>query len=195
MASSRLPRRQRLRVSATARERDADATLEALLALDPNHDGKLTVVELRTIAKRAFNRVDTDGDTQISAAEYMPLAEQVREIQALRSAPQCELPPVPHRAKLVVYGGCESDAISSVAVAGPEQETNFMDVVVEPGAMPFYLVLTSYESMVWRLSGSTDRVVRVVVSSLNTARSGVLVTANRQSERRIPSALSRAEGI
>lgn len=181
--------------AATAREQGGDATVEALLALDPNHDGRLTTAELRALAERAFGHVDSDGDGQISPAEYKLIKDRVHEVRMISSLPRCDLPPVPVGAKLVVYGGYESDAISSVAVGGPEQETNFIDVTIEPGATPLYVVLTSYESMVWRLSGRIDRVVRVVVSSLKTARASAVVAESRRDARRMAPARLPVSGI
>jgi Ca2+-binding EF-hand superfamily protein len=155
---------------ASAREQSGDAQVEALLALDPNRDGKLTAVELRTIAERVFSRIDADGDDTISPSEFKPIEDRAREVRMIRSSPRCDLPPVPPHAVLAAFGVYEGQAISSVAIGGPDQETNLIDVVVEPGDAPLYLVLTSYESMIWRVSGASDRVVRAVVSSFATAK-------------------------
>jgi hypothetical protein len=45
-----------------------------------------------------------------------------------------------------------------------------IEVAIEPGTTPLYLVLTSYESMVWKLTGATNRVSNVVVSSSTAVR-------------------------
>jgi Ca2+-binding EF-hand superfamily protein len=160
--------------AASAREPYGDGQLEALLALAPNGSGRLTAKELQQQAERAFDSVDRDGDGKISAAEYATIAERVQGIRMARSTPACTLPPLPDRARLVVYGGYEGDAISSAAIGGPDQETNLIDVTIEPGSTPLYLVLSSYESMVWRFSGATDRVANVVISSSQTGRPGIV---------------------
>lgn len=147
-----------------------DMQLEALLKLDPSGDGILTAQELRQLSEQAFERVDRDRDGKISADEYRAIADRVRDAQLARSAPVCDLPPIPDRAQFVVYGGYEGDAISTVAIGGPDQETNLIEVAIEPGSTPLYLVLTSYESMVWQLTGATDRVAHVVVSSSKATR-------------------------
>lgn len=77
----------------------------------------------------------------------------------------CEPLKVPARAKLVVVGVYDGEALSSAYIGGPDEETNVTDVIIEPGQQPLVLVLTSHESMVWRLSGATRRVVQVQVSS------------------------------
>lgn len=154
---------------AGARTRAADRRIEEMLKLDPDGDGRLTAEEMRRMAERAFESVDRDRDGRISEDEYAVIAERVREAQMARSAPACDLPAVPGNARLVMFGAYESDAISSVAVGGPDQETNIIDVTIEPGGAPLYLVLTSYESMVWRIGGATGRVAQVVVSSQQDA--------------------------
>jgi hypothetical protein len=98
----------------------------------------------------------------------------VQGIRTANSAPRCTLPPLPADAKLVVYGGYEADSISSTAIGGADQETNLIDVSIEPGSTPLYLVLSSYESMVWRFSGATNRVAQVVISSSQIGRPGIV---------------------
>jgi hypothetical protein len=148
--------------------------LEALLALDPNKDGRLTAEELRTLAEHTFASIDSDGDGKLSPAEFAPITERVHAAMLERMAPVCAMPAAPAGASLVVYSAYEATAISSVAVGGVDQETNLTDVVIEPGSAPLYLVLTSYESMVWRLMGATNRVARVVVSSSQSGQRGAI---------------------
>ncbi len=82
-----------------------------------------------------------------------------------RNDPSCTVPSPGSGDERVAVGLYESVSLSSAAVGGEDQETNFVTVRIEPGKKPLYLVLTSYESMVWRLTGATDRVAQVVVST------------------------------
>ncbi|QDX26141.1 hypothetical protein FPZ54_08975 [Sphingomonas suaedae] len=163
---------------------DVHHQLDGMLELDPDGDGKLTPRELRELAERAFAKVDTDGDQKISSDEYSVIAPRVREAQLARSAPSCALPALPGDAKLIAVGAYEGDAISSAVIGGQDEETNIIDVAIEPGSQPLYLVLTSYESMVWRFAGATSRVARVVVTSLGSkagiSASGVVGIPARQ---------------
>lgn len=154
------------------RNRRSDYQLSGLLALDPNSDGQLTAKELRKLAERHFSTVDTDDDGKISPDEFAPIAQRKRTAMMERNLPVCNLPAVPKGAKLVVFGGYEGDAMSSAVIGGPDQETNLIDVNIESGSSPLYLILTSYESMVWRVNGDTKRIAQVVVSSAKSAQHG-----------------------
>ncbi len=136
--------------------------LEALVALDPERNGRLTAAELQQAAQRTFASVDTDGDGKISNEEFEIIAERVREIQIERNAPVCDWPRVSSDANLLVYGAYEGDSVSSSVIGGPDVETNLTDVVIEAGTTPLYIILTNYGSMTWRFSGATGRVARVV---------------------------------
>jgi Ca2+-binding EF-hand superfamily protein len=150
--------------------RGRDFPDEALLAMDTNGDGKLTVPELQNIAQRTFNRIDSDRNGQISDAEYKLVAPRVRDAQSVRRAHYCDLPSLPTGAAVTAFGSYESDSVSSIAIGSNNNVTNIMDVVIEPGPQPLYVILTSYESMIWRFSGATSRVVHVVASSSQTSR-------------------------
>jgi hypothetical protein len=179
--------------AAIENEDRGDTGLEGLLALDTNGDGKLTAAELRARAEQAFSRIDSDADGRLSQPEYAAISQRLREIAAVRNAPKCVLPPVPADAKLVVFGTYEGQALSSVAIGGQDQETNLIDVDIEPGAAPLYLVLTSYESMAWRLTGATGRVVRVLVSSYHTPEAADGFPRRTSSEP--PRIVSAPEGV
>lgn len=158
---------------AARRERRPSDRLEALLALDPSGDGRITARELRSLAEKTFTGVDSDNDDKISEDEYRRIASRVQAAQTARTAPVCGLPEVPRGAKVVVFGTYEADAISSAVIGSQDEETNLFDVLIEPGSEPLYLVLTSYESMVWRVKGATGRVAKVYVSSLQDAGNGL----------------------
>lgn len=146
--------------------------LEALLRLDPNGDGRLTIAELTTIGRAVFAQVDTDGDGTISPAEYQasePLRrrwmENDRREEADRVGPRCFLPPVPAGAQVVALGTYSGSAVSPVSVGGNDVATDFTAVHVEEGSTPLYIVLASYESMVWKFDGAIGRVAQVVATS------------------------------
>lgn len=69
---------------ASMRDRHKDSSLEALLALDPNRDGRLMPAELQNIAQHAFKIVDQDSNGVISKDEDAAIAEQRNQGQRLR---------------------------------------------------------------------------------------------------------------
>lgn len=101
------------------------------------------------------------GGTSAGAAIPVTVAPPV----VAAGPPACNMPAVPRGAQLIAYGAYDADTLSSAYVGGPDQETNLTELVIEPGETPIYLLLTSYESMVWRLRGATGRVVRAAVTS------------------------------
>lgn len=157
---------------AARRDRRPADRLDELLALDPDHDGRLSGKELRLLAEQTFKSVDSDGDETISDEEYGPYVQRIQAAREARLAPVCSLPALAANATLVAFGAYEGDAVSSAVIGSQDEETNLIDVTIEPGSQPLYLVLTSYESMVWRLTGATNRVLRVVATS-NGSNSGV----------------------
>ncbi|SEH11489.1 Ca2+-binding protein, EF-hand superfamily [Sphingopyxis sp. YR583] len=159
-------------VVATTWDRGDGERLAALVALDPNRDGKLAPIEMRLLAQAAFERIDSDGDGEISKAEFTVIAAQHKKANFELNAVACPLPPVPAKAQLIVYGG-RAQALSSVAIGDRDTVTGLINVEIEPGSTPLYLVLTSHDSTLWRFSGATDRVVHAVLSSV-TASAGAI---------------------
>ncbi len=151
-----------------ARDRETEQ-LGEYLALAP--DGKLTARKLLDMARETFDVADADHDTVISDEEarpYMP-ARNVRPPMPERPA-ECSLPKLIPGSKLVLYGTNSGSRQATVSLAGDVGEaTNVADVVVEPGDEPLYVVLTSYNSMLWRFSGDTNRVVKVVATAIRRA--------------------------
>ena len=98
---------------AARRERHSSDRLNALLALAPDGNGRITARELRSLAEKTFAGVDNDGDDKISEEEYRRIAPQVQVAQSARMAPVCGLPEASVGARVVIFGTYEADAISS----------------------------------------------------------------------------------
>ena len=135
-----------------------------LLAADPDGDARLTAEELTGLVHEWFAVVDTDADGYISAQEAMAFHDRLprREVERPARPVECFLPRPEDGVAVAAFGVYEGSALSSVAVAGQDQETSTIRVEIEPGTSPLYLILSSYEAMVWRIEGATSRVSRVV---------------------------------
>lgn len=153
-------------------ERWQEEELRRLMTFDSDGDGQLTGTELRKQVEAAFSSVDLDRDGVISAEEFAPLKARVRAALSDLRQSACPIPEVPAGALLLSFGVYDGQTLSSSAVGGQDNETNVTDIVIEPGAEPIYLTLTSYESMIWRVTGATSRVARIVASSYDTDMRG-----------------------
>lgn len=144
---------------------DRMISAERLLALEPGGDGSLSRSELWGLVERAFARVDADGDREISAGEYAAIERTIEIVRPRLNRSRCELPDVPRDAEVVVFGTYDGTALSSVYIGRPDVETHVMDLIVEPGSQPLYIVATAQDSMIWRVRGATDRVVRLAATT------------------------------
>ena len=143
------------------------------MALDPDRDGRLTRPELWAVVERVFAKVDTDGDREISPAEYTPIETRVAAALRLQHQARCALPSVSAGALVIALSTYDAEALSLVAVGGLDQETNALDISIEPGPEPLYIVATSHSSMIWRVSGATERVARFAISAYETDPAGI----------------------
>ena len=75
----------------------------------------------------------------------------------------CDFPEAPAADQIVLFGAYEGDAISTVTIAGQDEETETARVVIGEGASRLYVVLTAYGNMIWRFEGNTERIDRVVL--------------------------------
>lgn len=150
---------------------DRSESLAGLLAADRNSDGKVTAEELSLLASTIFDRFDSDGDGLISQEEFVAVSEHRRIYAVAEQMRQagCTFPAAGQRTKVVGFGAYEGDAISSAYVGTPDEETSVIDVTIEAGSEPLYLLFTTYQPVIWRLTGSVERVEHVIASAFTTA--------------------------
>jgi hypothetical protein len=91
---------------------------------------------------------------------------------AAEAAPRCTMPAIDPGTRLVFAGFYEGGGVSTVAVAGQDQETTVGEVHIEPGRERLTLVLASYQPMIYRFSGATRRVARVILLHRDGAGAG-----------------------
>ena len=153
--------------ASSERARPRDASVERLFELDSNGDNRLTIDELLQAAANAFDQFDSDNDGLISSDEARAvqtervLSEEIRrrrEAGCVFQAPSAD-------AQFIAYTPVGGQMISTSYVGHEEIDTSVIDVMIEPGRAPLYLLLKSHASVIWRFSGSVKRIEHVVVSS------------------------------
>ncbi|MGB3469422.1 MAG: hypothetical protein WBA51_01200 [Erythrobacter sp.] len=152
---------------------------EDLLKLDPNGDGRVTIKEVLSMAGAVFDRFDPDENGLIDKDEadlLEALRQSARDRQRL-SKLGCAFPAASDQAELVSLGAATGGVVSNVFVGGKDQKTGIVDVVIEDGETPLYLLLGSRDAMIWRFSGVTKRVEQAYASSIVTT--GALADAAR----------------
>lgn len=77
----------------------------------------------------------------------------------------CRLPPASSAAAIVVFGVTEGRQGSPVALGDVEVVTEVVEVVVESGTAPIYLLLSAGGPTIWRFRGATGRLERVVLAA------------------------------
>lgn len=164
------------------------------LSLDADNDGFVEKAEYEAAIRTIFGEIDVDNSGDVSEEEiknWQPRLQAAREIisKAQRAAAMaaenaargrlCGFPTPPKDAAIAFVGAYEGQGVSTVSIDGDDVETSVSDVLIEPGDKPLYVVLSSYDAMVWRFTGAVNRVARVVATSskgnkANAPRVGVV---------------------
>ena len=83
----------------------------------------------------------------------------------LRDAVHRPVPMLSRQAWIVRLGVRESAQLSDVAIGGQDVPTYAVNVAIEPGTEPLYIVATSWGPTIWRFTGAIQRVEAFVGSS------------------------------
>jgi len=62
-----------------------------------------------------------------------------------------------------MFGTYEAQALSTATIGSHDTFTGTARIVVEPGDAPLYVVLASYEQIIWRFEGDVSRISKVVL--------------------------------
>jgi len=65
---------------------------------------------------------------------------------------------------VVFVSGYEGSGLSNVAVLSLDEVTEVSRLVIEEGDQPLYIMASTYESMIWSITGDVDRVRKFVTS-------------------------------
>lgn len=133
----------------------------AMLKADPNADGRVTTSESLAILSKVAEGYE----------EALVKARSLKRSSGDNiSAENCPAIKVPEKNKLIMLGTYDGASISTVSVAGQDQVTNVATLNIEPGEEQLTLVITSYEAMIWKFTGQTDRISMVYLWSTKIKR-------------------------
>jgi Ca2+-binding EF-hand superfamily protein len=132
---------------------------QQLLELDMASSGVLTLVAYEAMGAELFQQIDTDRDGVVSQQE-------MNDYRSRAERAGCEMPKASEKARVVLFSSYETDTLSNVTLGSQDSVVHAGRVNIEPGADPVYVVLTSYAPTIWQFTGPTERVERVVVTSM-----------------------------
>ena len=84
-------------------------------------------------------------------------------VPAKLTYPECKVPRPDHRDQLVVVGGYDGAAVSTISVAGQDEDTRVSEILIGAGTKPIYLVVTAYDPIIFRFGGDVSRLRQLVV--------------------------------
>jgi Ca2+-binding EF-hand superfamily protein len=148
---------------------DRDVALSQYLAFG---DGTtVTAFQVMDRATRTFRSIDADGSTILSGEEIANVAARIpkdakRQIASDLLAPNlCDFPSPSKNAETVLLGTYEGDAMADVHVGDPYDETTSSNITIQPGKTSLYIVVASYSSQIWVVSGAVERVEKLVAAT------------------------------
>jgi hypothetical protein len=128
------------------------AFAKAILAADPNNDGVVSESEAALLVAGALQDIEED------------IANLQLERQQLQDSMNCKKFDVAENTRFVVLGAEGGNSLSTVSLAGQNDVTYAATVFVEAGAEPLTLMLSSGMPMIWKLSGATQRLSKVILA-------------------------------
>jgi hypothetical protein len=128
---------------------------KSILAADPNGDGVVTESEATGLVAGALQGVEKD----IAA-----LATEKQQRQQLGMGDKCPKLDVAKDTRFVVFGAHGGSSLSTVSVAGQDESTHAANVFIEDGAEPITLMLTNLQPLIWKFSGATQRISKVILA-------------------------------
>ena len=151
-----------------------------MLSFDANQDGRVPQDEFEKVLDGFMDWVDVDKNGTIDstergvfvrsyqAANRATYTETVRvreERERAKDSETCGRLEVPDGVSTVVVGGYEGKALSTVRIGNEGNVTSVIDLKVGIGFGKIFLMLDSYHSVIWRISGQTHRIAGVGIDA------------------------------
>jgi len=144
------------------------ASARQLLPLATDGKTSVSLLDIEAAAAATFAAVDTDGNGTISLDELATARSQAnRQRSEEQTRLDCGMPAASEKSKVVLLGSHGAEALSSVAIGTQDDITGVGTINVEPGDEPIYLVIASYQPIVWRFYGAVERIERLVLTGFN----------------------------
>lgn len=127
------------------------------------------------VADTSEKKMYTDARQNANRAVHEDIVRARGERERAAEPNVCGRLDVPENATTIVIGGYEGKAVSSVHVGGAQNVTRVIDVKIRLGFGSVFLMLDTYDSVIWRISGETHRVVGVGIDGTAAGVVGIPV--------------------
>jgi multidrug efflux pump subunit AcrA (membrane-fusion protein) len=157
---------------------DVQAAAEAVFhAREEEQANKGTeVARQRAEAQRQADeaRAQREAAAAQQRAEARRKAEELRAQKEAEERAACAMPKASDAAKVVIVSSYGPEALSSVTIGSQDVAVRTGTIVVEPGKEPIYLVVLSFDPVIWRFRGAVGRIEKLVLTRSQADRIGEL---------------------
>ena len=146
--------------------------LTTSLEIDPTPETPFELADVTTLVDALFAAADRNGDKLIDATERKAVLESRKDQPSvgerfLQRGPDtvaCTVDRPKPGDQVLMVGAYEGFAYASSYIGEPDEPTYAVNVTIEPGDKPLYVIAGAYHSIVWQFTGATERVRRVVLA-------------------------------
>lgn len=148
------------------------------LSLDPNNDFILTSAELYKLLADAFDLIDHNKDTFLSFEEKRVINNKDKKLpqNIIEKKKICGFPAVKAGQKVANIGIYEGTALSPVTTTDQDTKVTVATINIETKE-PLYLILSSFEPVIWSIEGNKDAVKTIVVGNKNKVKDGEITNS------------------
>jgi hypothetical protein len=145
------------------------AAVEADLAIYRSHNPYWQKLQTsKTTSTKVINGSAPNQGAETVQSTYFELPPSLPPATPFMSQmnAKCFIPPIRPSEQLVLFSFYEGTKQTDVTLSGQEgDETFVVDVAIEEGSDPLYIVLTSHGSTLYRFTGAVERISTVVPTS------------------------------
>lgn len=142
------------------RDRDQAVQIGDLLGFTGAADTGLTIDGFRA----ALAQIQGAVPTSVNSMQMRQAEQSLRQAEEKRArADRCKMPAASEQAKVMLLSAREGDKFSPVAIGSQATEILTATIEVERGEQPIYLVVKTIRGTLWRFTGATERLERVVL--------------------------------